>query len=41
MKAMMFAFLAIAVIAVAANFGLSELGFSTADENTSAAVRLD
>ena len=41
MKAMMFAFVAIAVIAVVANFGLGEIGFSSAEKNTSTAVRLD
>ena len=41
MKAMMFAFLEIAVIAIVANFGLGEIGFSSAEKSTSPAVRLD
>lgn len=41
MKAIMFAFLATALIAVVANFGLQQMGFSTAEENSAASVRLD
>ena len=41
MKAMLFAFVAIVVIAVGANLALDGVGFSSADNNTSAAVRLD
>jgi hypothetical protein len=41
MKAMLAAFAAIAVIAVAANFGLQQAGFSAADRTAGDAVRLD
>jgi len=41
MKAMLFAFVAIAVIAVGANLALDEVGFTSADNNTGTAVRLD
>ncbi len=42
MKAMMLAFLAMAVIAVAADYGLDAYaGFSTQDRLSSDAVRLD
>lgn len=41
MRAMLLAFLAIAVIAVAAWYGLGELGFSTAEGTASSNVRLD
>lgn len=40
MKAMLFAFVAIIVIAVGANLVLDSMGFSSAGNNTSAAVRL-
>ena len=40
MKAMLFAFVAIIVIAVGANLVLDGMGFSSAGSNTSAAVRL-
>ena len=39
MKAMLSAFAAIAVIAVVANFGLKEAGFSAVDATTSSSVR--
>ena len=41
MKAMLTAFLAIAVIAVGASFALQEAGFSTSEQQTGDAVRLD
>jgi len=41
MRVMFLAFLAVGVIAVAAWYGLHEVGFSTADKTTSNAVRLD
>jgi hypothetical protein len=41
MKAMWLAFAAIAIIAVAAWYGLGQAGFSAADRTTSASVRLD
>ncbi len=41
MRAMLLAFLATGVIAVAAWYGLNHAGFSTADQTTSNAVRLD
>ncbi len=41
MKAMMFAFLAIAVIAVLADVGLSYAGFSSAEVTSGPNVRLD
>lgn len=41
MKAMLTAFLAIAVIAVGANFGLKEAGFSAEERLTAPSVRLD
>lgn len=40
MKAMMYAFVAIAVIAVGANFVLEQAGFSSADRNAGQDVRL-
>ena len=41
MKTMLAAFAAIALIAVAANFGMPYAGFSAAERTTSDAVRLD
>jgi len=41
MKAMLLAFVAIAVIAVGANFGLSQAGFSAQERATGSSVRLD
>lgn len=41
MKAMLLAFLAIAIISVGANFGLSQVGFSAQERTTSSSVRLD
>ncbi|MEZ5882191.1 MAG: hypothetical protein R3D35_16210 [Nitratireductor sp.] len=41
MKAMLFAFVALVVISVGANLVLDGMGFSSAENNTSAAVRLD
>ncbi len=41
MKAMMTAFVAIAVISVGAWYGLGELGFSAADQTSGSAVRLN
>ncbi len=41
MKAMLVAFVAIAVIAVGSNLILGEAGFSSQDRATGAAVRLD
>ncbi len=41
MKAMLTAFLAIAVIAVGASFGLKEAGFSSSERQAGDAVRLD
>ena len=41
MKIMMGAFLAIAIIAVAASFGLREAGFSSSERQSGDAVRLD
>lgn len=41
MKAMLTAFLAIAVIAVGANYALKNAGFSVADRTSGDAVRLD
>lgn len=41
MKAMWIAFLACAVIAVAADLGLDYIGFSAAERQSSPAVRLD
>jgi len=41
MKAMLSAFVAIAVIAVGSNMILSEAGFSAQDRTSGAAVRLD
>lgn len=41
MKAMIFAFAAIAVIAVAAWVALGETGFSSADRQSAPSVRLD
>ena len=41
MKAMLAAFAAIVIIAIAADFGLERAGFSSADRTTGAAVRLD
>lgn len=40
MKAMLLAFAAIIVIAVGANQALTHMGFSSADQTTSASVRL-
>jgi hypothetical protein len=41
MRAMLTAFLAIVVIAVAADFGLNRAGFSSQDVHSSPNVRLD
>ena len=41
MKAMVYAFIAIGVIAVGANLILAELGDSAADANATSSVRLD
>ena len=41
MKAMLAAFVAIAVIAVGSNLILKDVGFSSQDRATGAAVRLD
>ena len=41
MKAMLMAFVAIAVIAVAADLGLERAGFSAAEVTSGPAVRLD
>ncbi|MDH5452310.1 MAG: hypothetical protein OEY05_01670 [Paracoccaceae bacterium] len=41
MRSMFLAFLAIAVIAVAADLGLDRAGFSSQEASTGAAVRLD
>ena len=41
MKVMLSAFLAIAIIAVAAFYGLQEAGFSTSEQQAGDAVRLD
>ncbi len=41
MKAMLAAFAAIAIIAVGANFGLQQAGFSAADRTSGDAVSLD
>lgn len=41
MKAMLAAFAAIVIIAIAADFGLEQAGFSAAERTTGAAVRLD
>ena len=41
MKAMLTAFAAIAIIAVAADYGLDQVGFSSADRTSGTAVRLD
>ncbi|SEO45048.1 hypothetical protein SAMN04490248_105129 [Salinihabitans flavidus] len=41
MKSMIFAFLAVAVIAVAADFGLDYAGFSSQDATSGPSVRLD
>lgn len=41
MKAMLTGFVAMIVISVAAWFGLDNAGFSTADQNSGANVRLD
>lgn len=40
MKAMIFAFLSIIVIAVAADYGLNQLAFSADDRSVSSSVRL-
>ncbi len=40
MKAMIFAFLSIIVIAVAADFGLGQLAYSSGDKSAGNAVRL-
>ncbi|MFC6589462.1 hypothetical protein [Sulfitobacter pacificus] len=41
MKAMMLAFLAVAVIAVGSNVVLKQAGFSSQDRTSSSSVRLD
>jgi hypothetical protein len=41
MRSMFLAFLAIAVIAIAADLGLDRAGFSSQEASTGAAVRLD
>ncbi|WP_262386401.1 hypothetical protein ROLI_016760 [Roseobacter fucihabitans] len=41
MREILLAGLAMIVISVAASFGLKEIGFSSADQNTGQAVRLD
>lgn len=41
MKAMLLAFAAIVVISIGANFALQEAGFSSADQTSGNAVRLD
>lgn len=41
MKAMLFAFLSVGVIAFAANFYLNTTGFTTKEQATGASVRLD
>jgi len=41
MKAMLAGFAAIAVIGIAAHFGLAEIGFSSQDRQSGDAVRLD
>jgi hypothetical protein len=41
MKAMLIAFVAIAVIAIGSNFILGQAGFSSQDRATGSAVRLD
>ena len=41
MKAIFAAFAAMIVISVIAHFGLQGIGFSSADQNSSASVRLD
>ena len=41
MKAMLTAFLAIAIIAVGSFFGLKEVGFSSSERQSGDAVRLD
>ena len=41
MKAMLSAFLAIAIIGVVAFYGLKEVGFSSSERQTGDAVRLD
>ncbi|MEO1138515.1 MAG: hypothetical protein AAFW87_03575 [Pseudomonadota bacterium] len=41
MKVMMSAFVATAIIAVVAWYGLGEVGFSAGDRNSGDAVRLD
>lgn len=41
MRVMLMAFGAIVVIAVAANLGLNNAGFSSQDRQTAASVRLD
>lgn len=41
MKAMLTGFVAIILIAVAANFALERAGFASADVNSGTAVRLD
>ena len=41
MKAMLSAFAAIALISVAAFYGLGEAGFSSSEQQTSSSVRLD
>ena len=41
MKAMLAGFAAIIVVAVGADFALDEIGFSSEERNSGAAVRLD
>ena len=41
MKVMIGAFLAIGIIAVAASFGLKEVGFSSSERQSGSSVRLD
>ena len=41
MKTMLLAFVAMAVIAVGADFALDEMGFSAQEQGTGGAVRLD
>ena len=41
MKAMLAAFAALAVITVAAWYGLGQVGFSSGDRQSSSAVRID
>lgn len=41
MRAMLLAFTAMIIIAIGADFALHEAGFSSADQTSSASVRLD